>query len=255
MENPLPSSSEGETRECGHCGATVRSMPNLTGSGFVSMRCECEVRAWEAEREAFEDRQRTEAIERYFGQWKIPGRFTDRRLDTFRPVEGSKQAYEITSSYIKTLDERIAKGHGVILWGTNGNGKSHLAASIYHAAKEAGKSAIFAVVPDVLSKLKGTFDGDAKHTLVALTDPLVNAKLLVLDDLGQEKGSEWVVERLFIIINGRYEARRSTIVTTNQHPDQLASRIGKASLDRLTEMCRFVELTAPSERFKAGPKW
>lgn len=230
-------------------------MPSITGGRYVWPKCACEVAAYEAERLAYEEMQARQRIERYYGTFQMPERFLDRTIDTFRPVDGSRTAYEASKRYIDTLPVRLSEGAGMLLWGTNGNGKTHLAAATFHAAKAIGASAIFVCVPELFKRLKATFDEDSRYTEHELTAPLMDAKLLVLDDLGQEKASAWVQEKLFTVINARYEAKRSIVVTTNRTPEQLEDRIGRASLDRLMGLCRFFEVTAPSRRWDEAPNW
>ncbi len=185
----------------------------------------------------------------------MPDRFLDRRIENFEPDEGSKKAHSSMQRFISSLPERLDQGSGAWFMGPNGNGKTHLAASVYHETRKAGESAVFVVVADLLKRLQATFADDSPFTEWQLTDPLFRARLVVLDDLGQEKPSDWAREKIFTVINHRYENRKSTIVTTNQDPEILAERLGNATIDRLTGMCRVFEITSPSRRWSESQDW
>jgi len=90
---------------------------------------------------------------------------------------------------------------------------------------------------------------------MAVLAPVLQAELLVLDDLGAEKTSEWVQETLGLVINTRYNARRPTIVTTNlvdrtenTDPLSFALQVGERSRSRLREMCDWVEMGGADSR-------
>ncbi len=74
------------------------------------------------------------------------------------------------------------------------------------------------------------------------------SRLLILDDLGAEKPTEWVRERMYEIVNQRYEWMRPIIVTSNLSPAQLAKQVGQRVASRLMEMCEVVELDGRDRR-------
>ncbi len=218
-------------------------------------RCQCEVDEFnrlESERIAKEEQAR---IDRYYGVFQMPVRFRDRTIENFKPDTGSSKAYDAIKGYIATIHQRLDEGAGAFLLGTNGNGKTHLAASVYHAARATNETAVFVVVADMLKLIKSTFDENSRFTEWQLTDPLMKARLVILDDLGQEKMTDWAREKLFTVINHRYENRKSTIVTSNRDPDEIADRIGKASFDRVIGHCRLIEITSESKRWTEALTW
>lgn len=254
---PLEPACSGENRKCTICGAIIRPMPNIfsPGKGWVWPKCQCEIDAYVARKNEEEVRERQARIDRFYGLFSMPARFRDRRLDNFLPDAGNQEAYKVVTRFQATIDQRLAEGAGVWITGKAGNGKTHLAAALYHAAREAGNTAVFVTVADLFAKLKSTYGEGAKISEWDLMGPLQQARLLVLDDLGKEKPSEWARERLFIVVNQRYENRRSTVVTTNLSPEVLSERLGEATIDRLTGMCRYLEITSDSRRWTEAPNW
>ena len=104
---------------------------------------------------------------------------------------------------------------GVWFDGPVGTGKTSLAILVAKAAKDAGRSYAVYPVPRLLAEIKRTFDRDASDTYLGFFRRLCTVDVLVLDDLGAEKQTEWVLEQLYSIVNERWQDRRSIVVTTN----------------------------------------
>ncbi len=143
--------------------------------------------------------------------------------------------FESFDAYSPALQEalsaalEIAADNGSLKWLTlvsdRDRGKSHLAAAICWHWLERGKLARFGVVPDLLNELKSTFDKTEELTFKAMFDMICNVPLLVLDDLGVEKSTEWSRETLENLVNRRYNEGLPLVVTTNKSFDELEPRI------------------------------
>ena len=123
----------------------------------------------------------------------------------------------------------------LVLQGTNGCGKTHLAAAVAGEVLRAGTDVFFAVVPDLLDHLRASFapSGD-RAGYDERFDQVRNAGLLVLDDLGAHTSSPWAVEKLFQITNYRASTRLPTIITTDLSSDELRGaypRVAVRALD------------------------
>jgi DNA replication protein DnaC len=118
-------------------------------------------------------------------------------------------------AFVRTIDENLDAGRGLWFDGPVGTGKTSLAILVAKAAKEAGRSYAVFPVPRLLAEIKRTFDRDASDTYMSFFRRVCTVDLLVLDDLGAEKQTEWVLEQLYSIVNERWQDRRSIVVTTN----------------------------------------
>src|SRR5437762_11690246 len=141
-----------------------------------------------------------------------------------------------------------AVGRGLFLDGQPGVGKTHLAAAVLRqVVQTSGVRGLFYDTRDLLRVIRSTYDPAIRTTELEVLRPVMQADLLVLDDLGAEKTSEWVEETMNLIVNTRYNEKRLTIFTSNYQdipddtdPNTLLFRIGFRMRSRLHEMCDFV---------------
>jgi DNA replication protein DnaC len=158
--------------------------------------------------------------------------FRDKTFEKFdAAVPGVREAFDVALHYAEDPMGWLVFGGGY------GGGKTHLAAAIANACEQAGVPVIFAIVPDLLDHLRGAFAPNSETTYDALFDKIREVQLLVLDDLGAENSTAWATEKLFQLINYRYNYRMPTVITTNHrllsHMDErIRSRLSDLSLVR-----------------------
>lgn len=151
--------------------------------------------------------------------------FRDLTFDTFDPsVPGAGEAYAAAVDYARHPDKWL------VLVGGYGCGKTHLAAAIAQEALQRGMGPVIAVVPDLLDYLRTTFGPDADTSYDERFNAFKGADLLILDDLGTENATPWAREKLFQIINYRYNERSPMVVTTNDL-DRVDPRIRSRLVD------------------------
>lgn len=165
-------------------------------------------------------------------------RFQNRTFDNF-DVSKQKRAYKTCREFA----EKAGDGSGLILMGSVGTGKTHLAASIAHYAIEHGVVTKFGNVTDIFHSLRDAFTTDED-----ILSEIQSVPLLILDDLGKENLTEWVKETIYSIINYRYEHMLSTVITTNLTMTELQNRLGSATVSRIMEMCNYVEMNGKDYR-------
>ena len=113
----------------------------------------------------------------------------------------------------------------LLLSGASGCGKTHIAAAIVNRLIECGEPALFVVVPDLLDHLRSAYQPGAEIGYDDLFERVRSAPVLVLDDLGTQAQTPWAQEKLFQLINHRFNTRLPTVVTTNLAPDQIDDRL------------------------------
>jgi DNA replication protein DnaC len=113
----------------------------------------------------------------------------------------------------------------LVLVGPSGCGKTHLAAAVANTRLAQGEPAVFAVVPDLLDHLRATFSPNSEVAYDDLFESVRTCALLVLDDLGTQSSTAWAQEKLFQVLNHRYNARLPTVVTTNHRLEELDERL------------------------------
>jgi DNA replication protein DnaC len=132
----------------------------------------------------------------------------------------------------------------LVFMGTYGTGKTHLAAAIGHFRAAMGDDPIFAVVPDLLDHLRATFNPSSSVTYDNVFAQVRTAKLLILDDLGTQSATPWAREKLYQVLNYRYETRLPTVITTSSSLEEIDPRIRSRMLDE--RVCRVYKIIVPA---------
>lgn len=194
-------------------------------------------------------------MQRSLAESTIGERFKDRKFDNFIPRAGSEKALARARQVAEDESER-----GLFTWGRPGNGKSHLLVAIFWERLRRGSYTIHYDAATLFNRLRAASQSGTAEDLV---QKLIDVPTLLLDDIdkataGSRDGelSGFAKEHLFRIIDGRYEAKRQTCVTSNGGLNALAEQIGgttgEAIVSRLFEMCHLVEVTASDYRIELG---
>jgi DNA replication protein DnaC len=151
---------------------------------------------------------------------------------------GHAPVYNAVKEFVEAIDERLEEGAGIWLMGDVGTGKTTLAMLVSKAAVEAERTVAIYSLPRLLARIRRTYDAEAgEESYLGFFERLTSVDLLHIDDLGAEKRSDWVFEQLYAIVNERYEAQRSMVVTTNLDQAALEDQIGPRTVSRLVEIC------------------
>lgn len=224
---------------CQFCGAELPRKGIIFG-GEVFLwqpfptRCECKeaVAYWEkydAEKKAEEEakklaeerKRKQERIERLLGKSGIKKRFQRRTFEKFITDTPERvRCYQIAKRYADSFSIRYENGDGLYIEGTNGTGKTHLAAAIALQLINEGVPVVCKTSSDLLLDIKKAYDDEYTKESAAL-DVYKSVDLLIIDDLGKEQCSDWSVSTLYSILNDRYEDMKPTIITTNYGAEDL----------------------------------
>jgi DNA replication protein DnaC len=162
----------------------------------------------------------------------------------------TKIAVNEVRGFVDDLDARLQEGRGLWLFGDTGTGKTTLAMLISKAALEAGKTVAIYSLPKLLARIRRTYDSEpGGDSYLSFFERLTSVDLLHIDDLGAEKRSDWVLEQLYALVNERYEAQRSILITTNLPHPELEEQIGSRTVSRLTQICDEVEVRGEDRRY------
>lgn len=184
----------------------------------------------------------------------IPKRYQHCTIANFTAYNESLERASAQAS--RVANAFPAPARGLFLEGQPGVGKTHLAVAVLKQVIETtGARGVFYDTRDLLRVIRSTYDPSIRTTELEILRPVMTAELLVLDDIGAEKTSEWVEETMNLIVNTRYNERRLTIFTSNYKdipddtdPDALVFRIGHRMRSRLHEMCEFVVMDGADYR-------
>jgi DNA replication protein DnaC len=231
---------------CPDCGGTGWKPIEKHGLRYVE-RCPC-----------WRERIRRDRL----AEAHIDRRYVHCTFENFR-------TYNESLTQALTAARRVAENFpphdvGLFLGGKPGVGKTHLAIAVMKRIIErTGARAVFLKAHDLLARIRDTYQS-SDSTERRVLEPVLTADVLVLDDLGADRPSEWVEQMMYCISDSRYSTRRLTLFTSNYQdldddsdPQGLVCRIGAPMRSRLHEMCEMLELTGADYRERppnAGPE-
>ena len=252
-----------EIPECPLCdGMGMRIVPS-PGGGRMAEPCDCQ------------HQRKMYAILR---RAHIPNRYAGCSLENFqRQTDEHKDAFIKADGFVSKYPG-AADGTGILFTGSLGIGKTHLAVAILQKLTlEKGVPSLFCDYRELLKQITNSYNSRVDVTELEVLKPVFETEVLVLDELGAAKPTDWVWDTVALILNTRYNDKRTTIITTNypnfragaaggdgagasgansvarhaMRDETLGDRIGDRMWSRLQEMCVPVEMRGPDYRLGA----
>lgn len=183
-------------------------------------------------------------IKKYYGTDFITEQFKNQILDNFIVNETNKNMKYVAQKFIQKFKNTET---GIIFVGRNGTGKTHIATSIANELRKENIPIIFGTLTDLVEKYNKSYK---EHTEIELTKLYTKVDLLIIDDLGVENMNDWMLSKLFVIVNERMKNELPIIITTNYELEQLKQRLSipnkickttDSIISRLYQMCYRVE--------------
>jgi DNA replication protein DnaC len=173
-----------------------------------------------------------EAMENFLKS--VPRRFANAQLETFEwgwlPKAGAPAAAKLRT-YMGLVEKTVHGAFALFIHGGVGTGKTHLAVGVGRALVEKhALSARFMPLSEHLAAMKSSFDDPEKDV-----DDYPNVEILVLDDIGAARGTDWAREYFYNLVNWRYNRMLPTVITSNLSPDAVADALGEAAASRLAQ--------------------
>lgn len=198
---------------------------------------------------------------------EIPRRYRDADFESYHldgPQKRFQSAHLVARKFAEAYPAVDEDSRSMLLIGTVGTGKTHLAIAILKELLRKGIAGRFYDYCSLLKEIQSAYHPESGLAEREVLGPPMEVEVMVLDDLGAMRPSPWVMDTVTQILNTRYNAKRTTIITTN-FPDRppkgpsvvnfdyaLSDRIGERAVSRLREMSRFVSLEGPDYRAQRG---
>ena len=231
-----------------HCG--VCHMPKeqryergIMGKTTHPVMCRCRIEEYEKNQAEQRAREKARHIEELLRDGFLSRSMRDW---TFERDNGQNAQMPVARKYVQNWEQMKEKNIGLLIWGDVGCGKSFLAGAIANALIDQEVRVKMTNFTAILNDLSSTFEGRNEYL-----NRLCSYPLLIIDDFGMERGTEYGLEQVYSVIDGRYRSKKPLIVTTNLTLTELRSAADtahKRSYDRVLDMC--VPIFCKGESFR-----
>lgn len=213
----------------------------------VPVMCKCRAEEEKMKKEQMQKEEEMRSIQRAKISSMMDDTFRTACFANYQIRNGNERHLKVAKKYCIEFSKMYERNQGLLFWGTVGIGKSYTAACIANYLLEANTSVVMTSFVRILQEMQG-FDREREETF---TNKLNSVKLLIIDDLGAERSTDYALEKVYGIIDNRYRAKKPLILTTNLTLQQMqdATDIRYARIyDRIFEMCYPMEFSGVSWR-------
>ena len=240
---------------CGKCHTrkqTVVALPDIFNthgkaeSIKVGIPCDCRKKEIERREEELRRAKEMEAVAELKKRSLMDERLTDATFENFQQTKQNARQLRLCRRYAEHFGEMLEKNQGLLFYGGVGTGKTYSAACIANYLLNRRRSVVMTSFVKLLNSMQTFREDDS-----VMLNRLNRAKLLIIDDLGAERGTDFALEKVYDIIDSSYRAKLPVILTTNLSMDELkqATDIRYARIyDRIFEMCYPLEFVGRSWR-------
>ena len=258
-------------KKCEFCGKELRPIGfdylyvNISADSIEYERCDCSKSKeyWkEIDNKEYEQQKRNrirDIINTIYKQNYIGRKFQEMNLENFYFDSSNKYVLDVVNDYINK-NKDIMKSDSLIIMGKSDTGKTHLAAAIANKLIENDKTVLMERLTNLLDRIRETYENNTKSEN-ELIEIYSNVDMLIIDDLGTEKISSWALEKLYTIIQNRYENGLPIIITTRFNKDGLIERFSyskdsdlvDAMISKLYQMCFGILLKGTKKELVKSP--
>ncbi|MCY1429013.1 Chromosomal replication initiator protein DnaA [compost metagenome] len=166
----------------------------------------------------------------------LPLRFRSKTLTGYQAdTEEQGQALDLCRAYAAQFQQNYQAGRSLMLLGSVGTGKTHLAAAIAVELVRMGAKVRYLLASELIRAIKATFGRDAARSEQQVYDEMLEPDLLIIDEIGVQHGTEFERNALFEVVNGRYGRMLPTLIISNLGPTELPACLGERVIDRFRE--------------------
>lgn len=231
---------------CGKCRKRKQKRISLMGKEkVVPILCDCRLKEIQEKKKKDEYEETMRRISRLKDASMMANKFRNATFSSYRIREENRKIFNLAKNYVQNFSEMRKKNQGILFYGPPGTGKSYTAACIANALMEKQISVIMTSFVKILQDI-GMGDREAEYIQI-----LNYASLLIIDDLGAERNTEYAIERVYNVIDSRIREEKPLILTTNFSLSEMMECEDiqrKRIYDRVFEACLPVEMPGKSFR-------
>ena len=247
---------------CGKCGEPRQKVITLSNPSpddpdrkselLVTIHCRCDREREEQKQKEEQAQQDIKVIERLKKASLMDEKFASATFDSMQKNQYNDRSIKVCKRYVEKFDTMMENNQGLLLWGSVGTGKSFAASCIANALISRKVPVVMTSFVKLLEIIQSTQDQESE-----LLARFNHAHLVIFDDLGAERSTDYALEKVYNIIDTRYRKKLPMILTTNLSMDQMKQEIDirySRIYDRIFEVCYPLQFSGPSWRKKEASR-